>query len=170
LSICESRPWLRVPIRCRSEIHRRAVSFLKRGGVGGLEVIAADLGPGIERPSIATQEKTKPSGSLGAGLAAVLRLADEVAFDNRSLRAFASSRENSIHDLLKIPIWQSWDVHIRAKSSAVMMRRSSHAIPDFSPPFRMDWATGPKRAKHRISRSKHSRKFEIFRWTASRCI
>jgi hypothetical protein len=49
----------------------------------GLEVIAADLGHGIEKPSVAIQEKTKPTGGLGAGLAAVLRLADHVTFDNR---------------------------------------------------------------------------------------
>jgi anti-sigma regulatory factor (Ser/Thr protein kinase) len=62
-----------------------AVRPIERGGVKGLEVIAADLGPGIERPATAIRGglAAKESGSLGAGLAAVCRLADEVKWDNR---------------------------------------------------------------------------------------
>jgi anti-sigma regulatory factor (Ser/Thr protein kinase) len=57
---------------------------IEHGGQKGLEVIAADLGPGIERPAAAIRgQMPKETGSLGAGIAAVCRLADEVAWDNR---------------------------------------------------------------------------------------
>src|SRR5688572_17336802 len=61
-----------------------AVKPIDRRGVRGLELIAADLGPGIERPeqaikgTLATQSR-----SLSAGLGAVCRIADEVEFDDR---------------------------------------------------------------------------------------
>jgi anti-sigma regulatory factor (Ser/Thr protein kinase) len=61
-----------------------AVRPLERDGRKGLEVIAADLGPGIEKPATAIRgQPPKETGSLGAGLAAVCRLADEVTWDNR---------------------------------------------------------------------------------------
>ena len=61
-----------------------AVSAVERRGIRGLEVIAADIGPGIESPRRAIQDENPPtSGSLGAGLGAVSRMADEVEFDNR---------------------------------------------------------------------------------------
>jgi anti-sigma regulatory factor (Ser/Thr protein kinase) len=61
-----------------------AVNAIERQGVKGLEVIAADIGPGIESPSRAIHEEVSAtSGSLGAGLGAVYRLANEVEFDNR---------------------------------------------------------------------------------------
>jgi anti-sigma regulatory factor (Ser/Thr protein kinase) len=61
-----------------------AVRPIERNGVKGLEVIAADLGPGIEKPAAAIRgQVTKETGSLGAGIAAVCRLADEVTWDNR---------------------------------------------------------------------------------------
>jgi anti-sigma regulatory factor (Ser/Thr protein kinase) len=57
---------------------------LEREEIKGLEVTAADLGPGIARPASAIQDQATPtSGSLGAGLSAVCRIADEVEFDNR---------------------------------------------------------------------------------------
>lgn len=59
------------------------VKPVEREGVKGLEVVAADLGPGIETPAAAILGEGKHTGSLGAGLAAVCRLADEVRFDNR---------------------------------------------------------------------------------------
>jgi anti-sigma regulatory factor (Ser/Thr protein kinase) len=61
-----------------------AVNAVERRGVKGLEVIAADIGPGIENPRRAIYEEVPASsGSLRAGLSAVCRLADEVEFDNR---------------------------------------------------------------------------------------
>ncbi len=68
--------------------HARQGYFLvrpmDRSGVKGLEVIAADLGPGLTAPAAAIRGNiTKNAGSLGAGLSAVCRLADEVEFDNR---------------------------------------------------------------------------------------
>jgi anti-sigma regulatory factor (Ser/Thr protein kinase) len=60
-----------------------AVRPIERQGVKGLEVIAADIGPGIERPALAIKDRNSIHGSLGAGLAAVCRIADEVEFDNR---------------------------------------------------------------------------------------
>jgi anti-sigma regulatory factor (Ser/Thr protein kinase) len=63
-----------------------AVNAVEREGVKGLEVIAADIGPGIESPHRALQEEVSVAGrSLGAGLGAVCRIADEVEFDNRML-------------------------------------------------------------------------------------
>src|SRR5215831_9884958 len=58
---------------------------IERDGVQGLEAIAADLGPGIQKPEAAIRDKVAPDGSLGAGLGAVCRIADEVEFDNRIL-------------------------------------------------------------------------------------
>jgi anti-sigma regulatory factor (Ser/Thr protein kinase) len=60
------------------------VKPFERLGALGLEVTAADLGPGIESPRLALQDDftTRPS-ALGVGLGSVSRLADEVEFDNR---------------------------------------------------------------------------------------
>src|SRR5262245_3183217 len=60
-----------------------AVKPIERAGLRGLEVIAADIGPGIEKPTVAVRDDFSTSGSLGAGLGAVCRMADEVEFDNR---------------------------------------------------------------------------------------
>jgi anti-sigma regulatory factor (Ser/Thr protein kinase) len=62
-----------------------SVAPIERDGVRGLEAIAADLGPGIPKPEAAIRDKVASQGSLGAGLAAVCRIADEVEFDNRIL-------------------------------------------------------------------------------------
>src|SRR5262245_25505338 len=60
-----------------------AVRPIERRGVNGLEVTAADIGPGIEKPSQALKGQLASAKSLGAGLGAVCRIADEVEFDNR---------------------------------------------------------------------------------------
>ena len=60
-----------------------AVRPVAREGVNGLEVIAVDIGPGIEKPSIAFKDQMSTTGSLGAGLGAVSRIADEIDIDNR---------------------------------------------------------------------------------------
>jgi anti-sigma regulatory factor (Ser/Thr protein kinase) len=60
-----------------------AVLPIERGGLRGLEVIAADRGQGIASPTAALRGGESPSGSLGQGLASVVRLADEVDFDVR---------------------------------------------------------------------------------------
>lgn len=60
-----------------------AVRPVQRGGKNGLEVIAADLGPGIDKPRQAIHEEIFSQRSLGAGLASVCRAADEVEFDIR---------------------------------------------------------------------------------------
>jgi anti-sigma regulatory factor (Ser/Thr protein kinase) len=68
---------------------RMAVRSIQRDGVRGLELIAADRGPGIALPTEALKGRpASPSGSgaqkgLGVGLAAVLELADELDFDIR---------------------------------------------------------------------------------------
>lgn len=75
-----------------------AITEVERDGVVGLEVIAADRGDGIADPTRALRGGPSGSGSLGAGLAGVLGLADEVDFDVRledgtciRARKFASS-------------------------------------------------------------------------------
>ena len=61
-----------------------AVKAVERQGAKGIEVVAADLGPGIQRPGSAIRDEISiESRGLGAGLAAVCRIADEVEFDNR---------------------------------------------------------------------------------------
>jgi anti-sigma regulatory factor (Ser/Thr protein kinase) len=60
-----------------------AVLPVTRGGVPGVEVIAADKGPGIADPTAALSGLGSAVGSLGAGLSSVLRQADEVDFDVR---------------------------------------------------------------------------------------
>jgi anti-sigma regulatory factor (Ser/Thr protein kinase) len=60
-----------------------AVKPIERQGTKGLEVIAADMGPGIQCPALAMKDKDSIEGSLGAGLGAVCRISDEVEFDNR---------------------------------------------------------------------------------------
>jgi anti-sigma regulatory factor (Ser/Thr protein kinase) len=70
---------------------RMAVRPIQRDGVRGLEIIAADRGPGIAAPTEALkgrQASQPASGSgtragLGIGLAASLQLADELDFDVR---------------------------------------------------------------------------------------
>ena len=63
---------------------RVAVLPIERAGVVGVEVIAADAGPGIATPSAALRGEVGPhTKGLGAGLSAVLRLCQEVDFDVR---------------------------------------------------------------------------------------
>lgn len=65
--------------------HGGAVAVLPvaRGGVPGVEVVAADKGPGISDPTAALSGPGNIAGSLGQGLSSVLRQADEVDFDVR---------------------------------------------------------------------------------------
>ncbi len=65
--------------------HGGAVAVLPvtRAGVPGVEVIAADKGRGIADPTAALSGQGSATGSMGAGLASVVRQADEVDFDVR---------------------------------------------------------------------------------------
>jgi anti-sigma regulatory factor (Ser/Thr protein kinase) len=58
-----------------------AVRPVERGTAKGIEILAADLGPGIGKPVLAGQAPVE--GSLGAGLESVFRFADEVEMDSR---------------------------------------------------------------------------------------
>lgn len=60
-----------------------AVVAIERGGVPGVEVIAADRGPGIVSPRRALLGEAKTSGSVGVGLSSVARFASELDFDVR---------------------------------------------------------------------------------------
>ncbi len=60
-----------------------AVCQVRRGGVAGIEIVAADRGAGIADPTAALAGVPRTAGSLGVGLSAVLRLADEVDADIR---------------------------------------------------------------------------------------
>jgi len=60
-----------------------AMTAIEREGTAGIEVIAADTGPGIVDPTRALAGSGSSAGGLGVGLSGVLRLADEVDFDVR---------------------------------------------------------------------------------------
>jgi len=60
-----------------------AVNPIHRDDAKGIELIAADIGPGFERPLQAIKDEVPNERSLHAGLGAVCRLSDEVDFDNR---------------------------------------------------------------------------------------
>lgn len=60
-----------------------AVKRIERQGTKGLEVIAADLGPGLGKAILVDDSAARTGSSLGAGLEGVFRLADEVEIDAR---------------------------------------------------------------------------------------
>lgn len=60
-----------------------AAAPIERDGLRGVEIVAADRGGGILDPQAALEGGVSLAGGLGAGLAAVLRLSDEVDFDVR---------------------------------------------------------------------------------------
>ncbi|MBI2388244.1 MAG: ATP-binding protein [Deltaproteobacteria bacterium] len=62
---------------------RIAVRGIERDGVRGLEIVAADRGPGIADPTAALLGTPRISGSLGTGVSAVMKFSDEVDFDVR---------------------------------------------------------------------------------------
>jgi len=68
-------------------IHSRGGRFMvrsiERHGVRGLELVAADRGPGLADPTRALDGMISTSGGLGSGLASVRRLMDELDFDIR---------------------------------------------------------------------------------------
>jgi anti-sigma regulatory factor (Ser/Thr protein kinase) len=65
-----------------------SVKPITRDGVNGLEILAADIGPGIDKPARALQGASSRETSLGAGLSAVCRISDEVEFDDRISEGF----------------------------------------------------------------------------------
>lgn len=62
---------------------RLAVRPIARGAHRGVEIIAADRGPGIREPATALGGAPRTRGSLGFGLASVADLADELDVDVR---------------------------------------------------------------------------------------
>jgi len=68
-------------------VHARGGRFaarpIERRGVRGLELIAADCGPGLADPTSALDGTISTGSGLGSGLAAVQRLMDELDFDIR---------------------------------------------------------------------------------------
>ena len=60
-----------------------AVRPVTRGGVPGLEIIAADRGPGIASPGTALAGSSPSPGSLGAGLSGARRMTQEIDLDVR---------------------------------------------------------------------------------------
>ena len=73
-----------------SELARNIVKYAGRGEVVirmlagarmGVEVVAADTGPGIEDPQRALEDHYSTGGTLGLGLPGVRRMMDEFAMD-----------------------------------------------------------------------------------------
>lgn len=62
---------------------RFGVRAIERRGVPGLELIAADRGPGLAEPGRAFDAMISTSGGLGSGLASVRRFMDELDVDVR---------------------------------------------------------------------------------------
>jgi anti-sigma regulatory factor (Ser/Thr protein kinase) len=62
---------------------RFAAREISRGGVRGVELVAADRGGGLAKPGQALNGVVRPGNGLGKGLAAVREAADEVDFDIR---------------------------------------------------------------------------------------
>jgi anti-sigma regulatory factor (Ser/Thr protein kinase) len=60
-----------------------AVRVVSRGDVPGIEIVAADLGPGIADPRAALAGPGPSERSLGAGLSGARRLVDEMDLDVR---------------------------------------------------------------------------------------
>ncbi|HLK43637.1 MAG TPA: hypothetical protein VKV34_09875, partial [Thermoleophilia bacterium] len=60
-----------------------AVRAIERAGVPGLEIIAADLGPGIADPRLALEGPGPSEHSLGAGLSGARRMVHEMDLDVR---------------------------------------------------------------------------------------
>jgi anti-sigma regulatory factor (Ser/Thr protein kinase) len=60
-----------------------AVRPIERAGVKGLEVIAADIGPGLQK-ALFPERQVVSKTSLGAGLEGVFRISDEVHLETRS--------------------------------------------------------------------------------------
>ncbi|MGZ3420305.1 MAG: ATP-binding protein [Polyangiales bacterium] len=66
-----------------AKLGRIALRKIARDGVAGIEMVAADRGPGIADPRSAIAGIPRTHGSLGTGLSSVLRFTDEVDFDVR---------------------------------------------------------------------------------------
>jgi len=68
-------------------VHARGGRFaarpIERRGVRGIELIAADRGPGLADPTRALDGTISTGGGLGSGLACVQRFMDELDFDIR---------------------------------------------------------------------------------------
>lgn len=64
----------------KGRVYARAV---QRGGVAGVEVIAADEGRGIPEPARAFKGDVQDPAGMGSGLSSATRLADELDFDVR---------------------------------------------------------------------------------------
>lgn len=60
-----------------------AVRSIERGGVRGLELVAADRGSGLVDPRRALEGTISTGGGLGSGIASVRQLMDELDFDIR---------------------------------------------------------------------------------------
>jgi len=59
------------------------IASLERDGRVGIEIVAADRGPGIENTEQAMQDHYSSGGTLGLGLPGVRRLMDEFTIDSR---------------------------------------------------------------------------------------
>ena len=78
---------------------------IEHGSIKGLEILAADLGPGFKNRVLTGSSQTE--NSLGAGLESVFRLADEVEVDTRlaeGLRVVARKFETQVLSSYEVAI------------------------------------------------------------------
>lgn len=83
---------------------------VERSGIAGIEIIAADRGQGIADPIAALRGSPRESGSLGVGLSATSRQADELDLDVRRgagtcvrIRTFAQPVKRSEVGIFAVP-------------------------------------------------------------------
>jgi serine/threonine protein phosphatase PrpC/anti-sigma regulatory factor (Ser/Thr protein kinase) len=78
---------------------------IERDGIRGLEILAADLGPGFEKRVLTGSSPTE--GSLGAGLESIFKLADEIEIDTRlaeGLRVLARKFETQTSSSVEVAV------------------------------------------------------------------
>lgn len=109
-----------------------AVRPCPRGGIAGIEVVAADRGPGMADPIAALRSATtKSSGSLGVGVAAIRRLTDELDIDVRVGRGscfWARKYAEPVTRRREVGVWSQPKAGERSSGDDAMFIRSEAGL------------------------------------------